>query len=235
MAVKLRLKRMGRKKRPVYRIVAADSRSPRNGRFIEELGYYNPLSDPMTIVVKEDRAMYWLQQGAIPSDTVKSLLKSKGIILRLHLMKRGLDETKIEEELKRWEILQVEKIKRQAEKKALEKEKAKAKKKEQEQKESAEVAPAPVEAGKAEDEPASEPETGKAEEAKEETPAETPEPAAAAEETSEEKEEKPKQEEAASEATDKREDAGEEEKKEVTEATRDAEKEADESEEKKEE
>lgn len=78
MAVKLRLKRMGRKKRPFYRIVATDSRSPRNGRFIEELGYYNPLTDPMTIVVKEDRAMYWLQHGAVPSDTVKSLLKREG-------------------------------------------------------------------------------------------------------------------------------------------------------------
>jgi small subunit ribosomal protein S16 len=247
LAVKLRLKRMGRKKRPFYRIVAADSRSPRNGRFIEELGYYDPLTDPMTLVVKEDRAMYWLQQGAVPSDTVKSLLKTKGIIFRLDLMKRGLDETKIEEELKKWELLQVEKLKRQAEKKALEKERAKARKKEkkeQEQKESAAAAPAPAEAGKveveatpaaeadkAEKEPASTPETDKAEEVKEETPVEKTESTSATEEAVKEEGKEPEQAEDAQEATGNIEEADKEEKKE---AAKDAEKETEESEEKKE-
>jgi small subunit ribosomal protein S16 len=244
LAVKLRLKRMGRKKRPFYRIVAADSRSPRNGRFIEELGFYDPLTDPMTIVVKEDRAMYWLQHGALPSDTVKSLLKSKGIIFRLHLMERGLDETKIEEELKKWELLQVEKLKRKAEKKAQEKEKAKARKKEQkeqEAKESVAAAPAPAEADKAEGDAAPATDTGKVEEepatppeveAVEEGSAETSEPVA---ETAEEEDEKEEQVESTQEATESTEDAGAEEEKEVTETTSDVEEEADQSEEKKEE
>ena len=97
MAVKLRLKRMGRKKRPFYRIVAADSRSPRDGRFIEEIGYYNPLTDPSIVEVKEDRALYWLSVGAIPSDTVKNLLRDKGVTLRHDLQKRGVTEEKLEE------------------------------------------------------------------------------------------------------------------------------------------
>ncbi len=121
MAVKLRLRRMGRKKRPFYRIVAADARSPRDGRFIEEIGYYNPMTDPHVIEVKEDRALYWLSQGAIPTDTVKSLLRRKGIILRFDLMRRGLSTEKIEEEMKKWEVLQIERQKRLEAKKAQEK------------------------------------------------------------------------------------------------------------------
>ncbi len=129
MAVKLRLRRMGRKKRPFYRIVAADARAPRDGRFIEEIGYYNPIADPAVIEVKEERALYWLQQGAIPTDTVKSLLRKKGIILKFDLMRRGLPPEKIEEELKKWEVLQIERAKREEAKRAQEA-KAKAKKEE---------------------------------------------------------------------------------------------------------
>jgi len=121
LAVKLRLRRMGRKKRPFYRIVAADARAPRDGRFIEEIGYYNPMTHPHVIEVKEDRALYWLQQGAIPTDTVKSLLRRKGIILKFDLMRRGLPPEKIEEELKKWEVLQIERQKRLQAKKAQEK------------------------------------------------------------------------------------------------------------------
>ncbi len=120
MAVKLRLRRMGRKKRPFYRIVAADSRSPRDGRFIEEIGYYNPLKDPIALEVSEDRALYWLNQGAIPTHTVKSLLRKKGIIMRFDLMKRGVPEDKIEEEMKKWELLQLERQKRLTAKKEAE-------------------------------------------------------------------------------------------------------------------
>ncbi len=109
MAVRLRLRRMGRKKRPFYRIVVADSRSPRDGRFIEEIGYYNPLTHPATVEVNEDRALYWLGVGAEPTETVKSLLRRKGIILRFHLQKQGLPPEKIEEEMKKWEVLQLEK------------------------------------------------------------------------------------------------------------------------------
>ena len=85
MAVKLRLRRMGRKKKPYYRIIAADSRSPRDGRFIEEIGVYNPISEPATIEVKQDRALYWLSQGAIPTETVNSLFRKTGINLRFDL------------------------------------------------------------------------------------------------------------------------------------------------------
>lgn len=80
MAVKIRMRRMGSKKRPFYRFVVADSRFPRNGRFIEEIGYYNPVSDPVQLEVKEDRAVKWLREGAQPTDTVRALLNKLGII-----------------------------------------------------------------------------------------------------------------------------------------------------------
>ncbi|MGI6003871.1 MAG: 30S ribosomal protein S16 [Christensenellales bacterium] len=75
MAVRIRLKRMGAKKAPFYRIVVADSRSPRNGRFIEEIGYYNPVSDPAELKVDTQKANEWIGKGAQPSDTVRALLK----------------------------------------------------------------------------------------------------------------------------------------------------------------
>jgi len=80
MAVKLRLQRFGTHKSPAYRIVAADSRSPRDGRFIEVIGTYNPLTNPATVNVEEEKALAWLNKGAQPTDTVKSLLSQKGII-----------------------------------------------------------------------------------------------------------------------------------------------------------
>ncbi len=84
MAVKLRLKRMGSKKKPFYRIVAADSRSPRDGRFIETVGTYNPITEPAEVNIKEEVAMKWLRDGAIPTDTVRDLLKKQGIIEKFH-------------------------------------------------------------------------------------------------------------------------------------------------------
>ncbi|HHT47554.1 MAG TPA: 30S ribosomal protein S16 [Firmicutes bacterium] len=78
MAVRIRLKRMGAKKRPFYRIVVADSRAPRDGRFIEEIGYYNPLTEPTTIKVDAEKAQKWLSMGAQPSDTVKVLFAKAG-------------------------------------------------------------------------------------------------------------------------------------------------------------
>lgn len=78
MAVKLRLKRMGAKARPFYRIVAADSRSPRDGRFIETVGTYNPIQESNNVVIDEEKALKWLNNGAEPTDTVKSLLKTQG-------------------------------------------------------------------------------------------------------------------------------------------------------------
>jgi len=79
MAVRMRLKRMGAKKAPFYRIVVADSRSPRDGRFIEQVGYYDPTKEPAVIKVDEDIANKWLANGAQPSDTVKKLLKIAGV------------------------------------------------------------------------------------------------------------------------------------------------------------
>jgi len=80
MSVKIRLKRMGAKKAPFYRLVVADSRSPRDGKFIEEIGYYNPVSTPAEIKIDAEKAKKWLETGAQPSDTVRRLLKSSGII-----------------------------------------------------------------------------------------------------------------------------------------------------------
>lgn len=82
MAVKLRLKRMGGKQKPFYRIVAADSRSPRDGRFIEVIGTYNPIKKPAEISVNEELAMKWLQTGAQPTDTVRALLSKEGIMAK---------------------------------------------------------------------------------------------------------------------------------------------------------
>lgn len=78
--VKIRLKRMGAHKKPFYRVVVADVRSPRDGKFIEEIGYYNPLTDPADIKIDEERAKKWLGEGAQPTDTVKKLFKKSGIL-----------------------------------------------------------------------------------------------------------------------------------------------------------
>lgn len=94
MAVKLRLKRMGSKKRPFYRIVAADSRSPRDGRFIETVGTYNPLTEPAEIKINEELALKWLSDGAQPTDTVRALLRSQGILEKFHNLKMTKKESK---------------------------------------------------------------------------------------------------------------------------------------------
>ena len=78
--VKIRLKRMGMKKIPFYRLVVTDSRNPRDGRFIEEIGYYNPVSDPVQLKLDHERAKYWLSNGAQPTDTVRGLLKKGGVL-----------------------------------------------------------------------------------------------------------------------------------------------------------
>jgi len=80
MAVKIRLRRMGAKKAPFYRIVVADSRFPRDGRFIEEIGYYDPGKNPVVVSVDNDKVSKWIKDGAQPTDTVKRLLKNKGVI-----------------------------------------------------------------------------------------------------------------------------------------------------------
>ena len=91
MAVKLRLKRMGSKKKPVYRIVAIDSHTKRDGEYIELVGTYNPLTNPATIKINDEVAMKWLKDGAIPSDTVRNLLSDAGVMKKFHesKMKKG--------------------------------------------------------------------------------------------------------------------------------------------------
>ena len=84
MAVKIRLKRMGAKKTPFYRIVVADSRSPRDGRFIETVGTYNPVAEPAKVEINEELALKWLQNGAKPSDTVRNLFSKQGIMEKFH-------------------------------------------------------------------------------------------------------------------------------------------------------
>lgn len=79
MAVKIRLKRMGAKKKPFYRVIVADSRSPRDGKFIDHIGHYNPISDPVDVKIDAEKAIKWLNNGAQPTDTVKDLFKKHGV------------------------------------------------------------------------------------------------------------------------------------------------------------
>jgi len=89
MAVKIRLKRMGAKKSPFYRIVVADARSPRDGRIIEEIGTYNPISQPAQVAINEETALKWLKDGAKPSDTVRNLFSKQGILEKFHNAKNS--------------------------------------------------------------------------------------------------------------------------------------------------
>ncbi len=97
MAVKIRLARRGRKKKPYYHIVVADARAPRDGRYIEQIGSYNPMTKPATIEVDRDRAFEWLTKGAQPTDTVRAILKVKGVMYRKHLQ-RGVDKGALSQE-----------------------------------------------------------------------------------------------------------------------------------------
>ncbi|MBN2365305.1 MAG: 30S ribosomal protein S16 [Calditrichaeota bacterium] len=191
MAVKLRLRRLGRKKSPFYRIVAADSHAPRDGRFIEEIGHYNPLAEPASVKVDEERVLYWLGVGAQPSKTVKNILSREGIILKFDLQRKGVAEEKISEELKKWEVLQIEKARRIEEKKAAESEKKKAATEEEAEAAEEQVKPeeektAPESAEAQEEKAAEQPEETKTEE----PPAESSTEETAAEEVSKEEEEK---------------------------------------------
>lgn len=125
MAVKLRLRRMGKKNQPIYKMVAADSRSPRNGKFLEAVGFYNPLTNPHTLELKEDRVMYWLNVGAEPTHTVKSLLRQKGLTLKKELLSKGLDEEKVKSEIENWQKMKEAGSKKRIDKKLSRKAKAK--------------------------------------------------------------------------------------------------------------
>src|SRR5690606_29197514 len=97
MSVKLRLQRKGRKKKPFYHIVAADIRAPRDGKFIEKIGTYNPMTSPATIDLDADKALKWLDNGALPTDTVRAILKFKGVLYRRHLL-RGVKKGVFQQE-----------------------------------------------------------------------------------------------------------------------------------------
>ncbi|MBC8312437.1 MAG: 30S ribosomal protein S16 [Candidatus Marinimicrobia bacterium] len=118
MAVHIRLKRQGRKKRPFYRVIAIDSRSHREGREIERLGWYDPVKEGLSVEFKEDRIFHWLGQGAIPTDTVNSLMRKKGLAHKWHLMKTGVADDQIETEMDAWAARQLEKADKAATKKA---------------------------------------------------------------------------------------------------------------------
>lgn len=102
MAVKLRLRRDGRTHYAFFHLVAADSRAPRDGRFLEKLGYYNPNKNPAEIRFNHERILYWLQQGAQPTETVRSLLSREGILLKLHLWRKGKSPEEIEAAYQAW-------------------------------------------------------------------------------------------------------------------------------------
>ena len=158
MSTKIRLKRIGRRNRPFYRVVVMDSRNRRDGAAIEELGWFNPIEADKPYELKEDRILHWLQLGAQPSDALHGLMKRSGLAHRWHLINQGLDEKDIEKEMKKWAMTREETLKNRA---AKAEEKAKAAK--EKAKEKAKVAAeAPVEEAPAE------------EEAKEEVPADEP-------------------------------------------------------------
>ncbi|MBI4529948.1 MAG: 30S ribosomal protein S16 [Candidatus Latescibacteria bacterium] len=108
MAVKLRLMRLGASKQPFYRLVAGDSRVGRNGKYLEELGYYNSILNPEVIKIHEDRVVEWLNRGAVPTETVKSLLMREGILQRWNEARRGKPAIEGESELSSEELLRRE-------------------------------------------------------------------------------------------------------------------------------
>ena len=173
MAVKLRLKRIGRKKRPFYRIVAIDSRTRRDGAEIERLGWYDPLRTDVAVELQEDRIIHWLKQGAQPSETVNNILKEIGLKYKIHLMEEGKSEEQIASLLTEWQL-------RQEENRAIQLEKKDAKKKADAKAKVDTTVEAASSAAKA-----------KEEAPVEEAPAEEPEVEAAAEEITEETAEAP--------------------------------------------
>ena len=105
--VKIRLKRAGRKKLPVYQIVVADARSPRDGKFLEVVGHYQPTAKPHAVTIKKDRIAYWIQTGAQPTATVNSLIRTTGLLYELRLKSMGRSEAEISVEMEKWQERQI--------------------------------------------------------------------------------------------------------------------------------
>jgi len=116
LATKIRLKRIGRRNRPFYRMVAMDSRNRRDGAAIEELGWYNPIDSNRSYDLKDERILHWLGEGAIPTDAAKKLLRRAGLSHRWHLMQQGMDGPDLEKEMKKWELNREDVHKKRAEK-----------------------------------------------------------------------------------------------------------------------
>ena len=125
MPAKIRLARHGKKSRPYYFIVVADSRAPRDGKFIERIGSYNPVTNPATIEIDFDKALSWLQKGALPTDTVRSLLNQRGVMYKNHLLKGvtkgALSEEQVEQKFQEWVAASEQKLKSVASKKEADK------------------------------------------------------------------------------------------------------------------
>ena len=190
MATKIRLKRIGRRNRPFYRVVVMDSRNRRDGAAIEELGWFNPIEADKSYKLEEDRFLHWLKEGAQPSEAAHGLMKRSGLAHRWHLTQQGLDEKTIEKEMKKWALTREETLKNRAEKVTKKAEKAEEKIKAEaeaataaeaaveeaaaatEEADAKEDAPAEVEDIKAEETPAEEKEEVVAEETDGEVPAE---------------------------------------------------------------
>jgi len=216
MAVKIRLARRGRKKRAMYDVVIADARAPRDGRFIEKIGTYNPNTDPADIKIDNDRAFKWLMDGAQPTDTVKAMLSYRGLMLKKHLqigvIKGAMTQEDADKKFEAWLNEKETKIQGKAEKIAADKDAAKKAKLEAEAKVNAARAEA-LAARKAEAEAAAQPAKEEAPAEAEEEVAEATEEAPAAEESKEEVAEAPVAEEAKEESTEeKAEEPADEEK-----------------------
>ncbi|MEE2765048.1 MAG: 30S ribosomal protein S16 [Candidatus Neomarinimicrobiota bacterium] len=130
MATKIRLKRIGRRNRPFYRLVVMDSRKRRDGAAIEELGWYNPIDADHSFDIKDERIIHWLQEGAIPTNAANKILRRAGIAHHWHLMKQGFDEATIEKEMKKWALNREEVLQARVEQKVEAKTKEEAKSKE---------------------------------------------------------------------------------------------------------
>jgi len=131
LAVKIRLFRVGKKKKPMYRIVVIDSRKQRNGAYIEKIGLYNPLTNPAEITIDKNKAIDWLKKGAIPTGTVANIFQQTGVALEYHLDKSKADEKTRQVEIQKWEMAkqisaderikaEEERLKRQAEEETVE-------------------------------------------------------------------------------------------------------------------
>jgi len=156
LAVRIRLKKLGRKKRPFYRVVAIDSRFKRDGREIERLGWYDPIQDNNSCNLNEERVLHWLNEGAKPSETVQGLFRRNGLSYKWHLSKQGLKDEDIEKLLEEWKEREKNRIELKKDKKIKKKELSAKGESEEAPAEEAKAEEAPAEEAKAEEAPAEE-------------------------------------------------------------------------------